>query len=111
MNLFGMEAADPKPGRSSRYEAPRDARSIDLAALIAEIGRPAIQAKQLDLLRGLTAGRARKALIYYVGKLELLQRPSVSIVGTREVSQEGWRRSQRLAKELAGAGVTIVSGL
>jgi predicted phosphoribosyltransferase len=37
--------------------------------------------------------------------------PAVSIVGTREVSDEGRARARRLAKELATAGIVVVSGL
>jgi hypothetical protein len=40
----------------------------------------------------------------------LVQKPSVAIVGTRNVSAEGAARARRLARELAGAGV-VVSGL
>jgi DNA processing protein len=35
----------------------------------------------------------------------------VAIVGTRGVSTDGAARSRRLARELAAAGVVIVSGL
>lgn len=36
---------------------------------------------------------------------------AVAVVGTREASDEGIRRARRLAKSLAGAGITVVSGL
>jgi DNA processing protein len=35
----------------------------------------------------------------------------VSIVGTREVTEDGRRRAARLARELAGHGIVVVSGL
>jgi DNA processing protein len=37
--------------------------------------------------------------------------PCLSIVGTRDVSDEGWSRARRLARELAAKGVVVVSGL
>jgi len=49
--------------------------------------------------------------VWCVGDLSLLQRKCVAIVGTREVSPDGAARSRRLARELAMAGVIVVSGL
>jgi DNA processing protein len=49
--------------------------------------------------------------LWCVGDVSLLQNKCVAIVGTREVSKEGAARSRRLARELAAAGVVIVSGL
>ena len=49
--------------------------------------------------------------LWCVGDTSLLHRKCVAIVGTREVTPEGAARSRRLARELAGAGVVVVSGL
>jgi DNA processing protein len=49
--------------------------------------------------------------LWCVGDVSLLQQKCVAVVGTREVSKEGAARSRRLARELAAAGVVIVSGL
>jgi DNA processing protein len=49
--------------------------------------------------------------LWCVGDVSLLHRKCVAIVGTRGVSPEGAARSRRLARELAGAGVVVVSGL
>lgn len=49
--------------------------------------------------------------LFYSGNLALLDRPCVAIVGTRQVSDEGRRRTIRLAKALVKEGVVIVSGL
>ncbi len=46
-----------------------------------------------------------------VGNLALLRGPRVAIVGAREVSDEGRRRTAKLAKQLVEAGVVVVSGL
>jgi DNA protecting protein DprA len=51
------------------------------------------------------------ARVYYAGNLALLERPSISIVGTRNVSDDGAARARRLARELVAAGVVVVSGL
>ncbi len=42
---------------------------------------------------------------------EVLQRPVVAVVGSRKVSQYGRQATEQLVRELARAGVVIVSGL
>jgi DNA processing protein len=49
--------------------------------------------------------------LWCVGDISLLHRRCVAIVGTRAVTPEGAARSRRLARELAAAGVVVVSGL
>jgi DNA processing protein len=49
--------------------------------------------------------------VFYAGELDLLKRPAVSIVGTRDVTEDGRQRARRLARELTQAGVVVVSGL
>jgi DNA processing protein len=49
--------------------------------------------------------------LWSVGDISLLHRKCVAIVGTRAVTPEGAARSRRLARELAAAGVVVVSGL
>ena len=49
--------------------------------------------------------------LWCVGDISLSHKKCVAIVGTREVSPEGAARSRRLARELAAAGVVVVSGL
>lgn len=49
--------------------------------------------------------------LWCVGDISLSHKKCVAIVGTREVSPGGAARSRRLARELAAAGVVVVSGL
>jgi DNA processing protein len=49
--------------------------------------------------------------LWYVGRLDLLKMPLVSIVGTRKVSVEGEIKTKKLARFLAERGYCIVSGL
>ena len=104
-------ASNPIRARRSagRYTPPLDVRSISLKELVARLGRGALEQKQFTLL----AGRSDEhdISLYYSGDLSLLERHSVSIVGTREVSEQGRLRTARLARELVRAGVTVVSGL
>ena len=50
--------------------------------------------------------------LFYAGNLlELLQKPCVAIVGSRKVSNYGRMVTEKLARELARAGVVIISGM
>ena len=50
-------------------------------------------------------------LVAMRGKLEILQRPLVAIVGSRNASAAGVKFTERIARELGDAGYVIVSGL
>jgi DNA processing protein len=79
-----------------------------LEELVRTSGRAIVDTRQFDLLRPVGATAAQ---VYFAGDLQLLQTPSVSVVGTRDVSEDGRRRAAKLSRELARAGVTVVSGL
>ncbi|WP_169083092.1 DNA-processing protein DprA [Paenibacillus sp. PL91] len=50
-------------------------------------------------------------VLYARGRLELLQRPSIAIVGTRVPTAYGRHSAATLAQELSSEGLTVVSGL
>lgn len=50
-------------------------------------------------------------LLYARGDLDLLASPSIAVVGTRRPSAYGLVAAERLSKDLAQAGLTIVSGM
>lgn len=50
-------------------------------------------------------------LLYVRGNLDLLKRPALAIVGSRNATPAGERTAEQFAAALAGAGLTIVSGL
>lgn len=50
-------------------------------------------------------------VLYYQGNWELVETPSVAVVGTREPSDEGALNAGRIAHSLSKAGFTVVSGL
>lgn len=50
-------------------------------------------------------------LLYFQGLWELVETPSVAIVGTRRPSPAGIEQADALARDLVGHGFTIVSGL
>lgn len=51
------------------------------------------------------------AVLYYRGDPSALNRPTVALVGTRRCTSEGRTIAQRLGRELADSGVSVVSGL
>ena len=53
----------------------------------------------------------RPPFLFVRGTLDTLDERSVAVVGTRRASPEGLAQARRLATELAGLGVTVVSGL
>ena len=50
-------------------------------------------------------------LIYAKGRLDLLNRPAIAIVGSRNATKQGEATAEHFAATLAAAGLTIVSGL
>ncbi|MCU0236938.1 MAG: DNA-processing protein DprA [Acidobacteria bacterium] len=50
------------------------------------------------------------AFLYAAGNAALLERPGVAIVGRRDADQAALAAAERLAAQLAGAGITITSG-
>jgi len=49
-------------------------------------------------------------VLYALGRIERLKLPAVAIVGSRDASRYGRDVAWRLARELSGAGVAVVSG-
>lgn len=49
--------------------------------------------------------------LYLVGDPDLLRRPQIAIVGSREATAQGLRHAERFAGALAAAGLTVTSGL
>jgi DNA processing protein len=59
----------------------------------------------------LAASQTAPPLIAVRGRLEVLARPMVSIVGSRNASGMGLKFTEKLARELGDAGFVVVSGL
>jgi DNA processing protein len=61
--------------------------------------------------RALLATADPPPLLFAVGRLELLNRPALAIVGSRNATRQGLETAAAFAQRLAQAGLTIVSGL
>ena len=53
----------------------------------------------------------RDRTLYLLGDASLLFRRRVAVIGSREATPQGLQRAARLAKELAQAGIVVMSGL
>jgi DNA processing protein len=51
------------------------------------------------------------ALLYLRGRRELLARPSLAVVGSRNATPQGASNAEQFARSFSAAGLTIVSGL
>jgi DNA processing protein len=51
------------------------------------------------------------ALLYVRGRVELLQRSALAVVGSRNATQQGTANAEAFARTLSESGLTIVSGL
>ena len=60
---------------------------------------------------GLKAAQSPLRLFYYRGNLELLRRPCVSVIGSRQASPAGLQAAKKTAKALADSQYVVVSGL
>jgi DNA protecting protein DprA len=95
-------------GGASKYAAPPVVARVELRELIRGSGRTLQSDSQFDLLRG---SGSHDVFVYCVGNQTLLKAPTVSIVGTRDVSECGWKRATRISRELVAEGIVVMSGL
>ncbi|TMG96052.1 MAG: DNA-protecting protein DprA [Betaproteobacteria bacterium] len=78
---------------------------------IAEPGHALIAWDDADYPRALLTISDPPPAFYYRGRRELLNRPSIAIVGSRNATPQGMDNAEAFAATLSGAGFTIVSGL
>ena len=60
---------------------------------------------------GLAPDADRRRPLWALGRVEVLGKPSIGIVGTRRPSHHGAAAARRIAFEVARAGWCVVSGL
>jgi len=73
-------------------------------------GDPRIPERRSEVL-GLAPDADRRRPLWAQGRVEVLQRPAIGIVGTRRPSPHGAAAARRIAFEVARAGWCVVSGL
>jgi len=105
--LPGLAARGGRSSLKLASDAQVDKELADGAAL----GATLIAACEPAFPQALAALDPPPPLIWARGRVELLDRPSVAIVGARVASAAGQRFARGLAAELGEAGHVIVSGL
>jgi DNA processing protein len=84
------------------------AHSLEWAALP---GRWIITLADADYPGALLEIQDPPPLLFARGRVELLRRPALAIVGSRNATAQGERNAESFAKTLSDTGLTIVSGL
>lgn len=105
--LPGIGRRSGRPGLkvASRADAERE------IAATAKLGGRFVAQGEAEYPRALLAIDTAPPLIAVWGAGEILSRPAVAIVGSRNASANGGTFAGRLAAELGRAGIAVVSGL
>jgi DNA processing protein len=97
------------------YTPPVDTHEISLGEALDFCARARPRNLELGLggpdQEGESEERKRGITLYYSGNLSLLKSRCVSVVGTRDLTDDGVRRARKLAAMLVSRDVTVVSGL
>jgi DNA processing protein len=89
------------------YEPPFDSTMFSLTELL-DVGRRSLTNQQKTLFSNLDDADVR---VFTAGNVQLLEMPCISVIGARNVSQEGVARTSKISTALSRAGVVVVSGL
>lgn len=96
-------------GRAPRLAA-RQAAEKEMESA-ARLGARHLFLGEADYPRLLAEVDAPPPVIIIKGRLDLVQRPAIAIVGARNASAAGCRLARQFAAALGGAGLSVVSGL
>ena len=93
-----------------RSEDPGDAIDTHLR-WAREAGNRILTLADPDYPRALLDSADPPTLLFAKGRIELLARPALAIVGARSATPQGMANAEAFAATLAGAGLTVISGL
>lgn len=119
LDRFSSAAAalDALPALASRGGRPQGIRICSHAAAerevhaAAAIGARLIAACEPDYPPLLAHIDAAPPIVTVIGNPRLFAHPAIAIVGTRNMSLNGRRMAEALARDLGAAGIVVVSGL
>lgn len=94
-----------------RYQPPDSVEEASLRTLVSELPRPALAEAQLDLLDRSRDVATDRVQLFMAGDVSLLEHRCIAVIGARKASELGRKRARKFARELAEAGVVVVSGL
>ncbi|PPE68593.1 DNA-protecting protein DprA [Caldimonas thermodepolymerans] len=96
--------ARPREDLAALVESTRQWLAADAHRHVLTLGDPAYPRLLLE-----TADPP--LLLYAAGRLELLQAPSIAVVGSRHATAQGLENARAFAAHLSRGGLTVVSGL
>lgn len=101
----------PRAERLLRDDEQIAAQIERALAWVAEPGNHIISLADAAYPQALLNSAAPPLLLYAKGRVELLNRPALAIVGSRNATPQGEANAQAFAHSFAAAGLTVVSGL
>ena len=97
---------------AGRIVADLDSAAVDAALAWAELdGHAVLTLADSDYPPQLLETPDPPALLYLAGRRELLARPGLAVVGSRNATPQGVSNAEQFARSFSEAGLTIVSGL
>jgi DNA processing protein len=114
LDLGDLGRAAGQAGRGRRPPWDVLARRVDLARLrhhMAAVDIGATWPGRPDYPSRLSRDPQPVGALFWRGRIESLDQPAVAVVGTRRCSPEGRRAAFELGRDLAAAGILVVSGL
>lgn len=111
MNSFALRHRDANWTVSGKKDLPRERYAPPSSDLVKILTLDDLISGVRSITPEQQARFNSDSRLWCAGNVSLLQQKCVAIVGTRDVSPDGAARSRRLARELALAGVVVVSGL
>lgn len=116
LNQFGgasaaIKALEGRNNSSRRFQLCSQEKAMREIEIADKFGAHIVALGEAEYPRWLQAIDAAPPLIYMKGRLDLAQRPSVGIVGSRNASGAGLKFASVLAQNLGDRGIVITSGL
>jgi DNA processing protein len=109
--LAALPALSQRGGRAQPLAIPSEADAAREIAAGEALGARLIASCEADFPPLLAAVDPAPPILWARGRIELLARPAVAIVGARIASAAGQRFARGLAQDLGQAGYAVVSGM
>ena len=111
-SLTGIESCNvPAPAAQAIFKKQMFWRAEKEVAAIRKVGGKLVNWKDPEYPQSLLQIYDPPVMLYVRGDMGILNSPSLSIVGTRRPTVYGTQMAERIGRDLASRGLTIVSGL
>lgn len=97
--------------RRSKYQPPSDWQRVEVSELLRGSPRENQVKEQFDFWAEKPKSQSGVKTVFAAGDTSLLREKCIAVIGSRDVSLEGIKRARRIAREMADAGVVVISGL